>query len=220
MGKRAVQVVIYIASLAAILFVGAGRVDWPMAWVLLGLYVAIIAVTGLFVDRGLAEERARTKLEGESWDLVLGGLSFWAFPVGLLIAALDVGRFGWSPALPMVVQISALTVFAAGNALASWAMVSNRFFSMVVRIQAERGHDVVTGGPYRIVRHPGYTGWMLASLFLPLALASLWAYLPVLVGVVALIARTALEDRTLRQELAGYADYARQVPYRLLPGVW
>jgi protein-S-isoprenylcysteine O-methyltransferase Ste14 len=89
-----------------------------------------------------------------------------------------------------------------------------------VRIQAERGHRVVTGGPYQYVRHPGYVGGILHHLAAPLVLGSPWALIPGALGAAALMARTALEDRTLREELPGYADYAQRVCYRLVPGVW
>jgi protein-S-isoprenylcysteine O-methyltransferase Ste14 len=99
-------------------------------------------------------------------------------------------------------------------------MVSNRFFSAVVRIQSDRGQHVVTTGPYRFVRHPGYVGALLATVAAPLVLDALWAMVPTLVVVVAVVVRTALEDATLRDELAGYAEYGERTRYRLLPGVW
>jgi protein-S-isoprenylcysteine O-methyltransferase Ste14 len=99
-------------------------------------------------------------------------------------------------------------------------MLANRFFSAVVRIQTDRGHVVVSDGPYRVMRHPGYAGGMLSYLASPLLLSSLWMFIPAVLTVAAMVARTALEDRTLRAELPGYADYARRVRYRLLPGLW
>jgi protein-S-isoprenylcysteine O-methyltransferase Ste14 len=119
----------------------------------------------------------------------------------------------------------AVQVVAAGfvllvSALSVWAMASNRFFSGTVRIQADRGHTVVDGGPYGFVRHPGYLAWCISAPAIPLMLGSLWALIPSLLGMCALVLRTSLEDRTLRKELPGYEDYARRVRYRLLPGVW
>jgi protein-S-isoprenylcysteine O-methyltransferase Ste14 len=95
-----------------------------------------------------------------------------------------------------------------------------RTFSQVVRIQAERGHSVATGGPYRWVRHPGYAGMILFELTVPILLASWWAWIPSVLNATLFVVRTALEDRTLQGELEGYRDYTRQVRYRLLPGVW
>ena len=99
-------------------------------------------------------------------------------------------------------------------------MHSNAYFSTVVRIQSERGHAVCRGGPYRFVRHPGYVGMTFQSLGMPFLLGSLWSLLPALVMIVAMAIRTALEDRMLHAELPGYQEYAREVRYRLVPGLW
>jgi protein-S-isoprenylcysteine O-methyltransferase Ste14 len=99
-------------------------------------------------------------------------------------------------------------------------LIENRFFSGMVRIQAERGHQVVSSGPYRWMRHPGYAGALVTYLATPVFLDSLWAFLPVVFLAVVLVVRTKLEDKTLRDQLEGYRDYARKVRYRLLPGVW
>jgi protein-S-isoprenylcysteine O-methyltransferase Ste14 len=99
-------------------------------------------------------------------------------------------------------------------------MASNRFFSSVVRIQTDRGHTVATGGPYRFVRHPGYVGMMVSALGTTILLGSLWAFIPATLLIGLIIFRTALEDRTLQNELEGYKEYAARVRYRLLPGVW
>ena len=99
-------------------------------------------------------------------------------------------------------------------------MAANRFFSGTVRIQEEREHRVVTRGPYHYVRHPGYAGAILFDLGTPPALGALWAFIPALLTVIFVFVRTALEDRTLNEELAGYQEYTQQVRYRLLPGVW
>jgi protein-S-isoprenylcysteine O-methyltransferase Ste14 len=103
---------------------------------------------------------------------------------------------------------------------AGWALSSNAFFVATVRIQADRGQTVVSGGPYRYVRHPGYLGSILLHLGVPFLLGSLWALIPGFVAVLVMVVRTALEDRTLRAELSGYEEYAERVRYRLLPGVW
>jgi protein-S-isoprenylcysteine O-methyltransferase Ste14 len=104
--------------------------------------------------------------------------------------------------------------------LMTWAMAVNNYFSLVVRIQKDRGHTVVTGGPYHYVRHPGYVGGILFQLGTPLLLGSMWALIPAGLTVLLLVVRTALEDRTLLKELEGYQEYAQQTHYRLLPGLW
>jgi protein-S-isoprenylcysteine O-methyltransferase Ste14 len=118
------------------------------------------------------------------------------------------------------VKILALIILLAGYALGSYALIENRFFSGMVRIQADRGQQVVSSGPYRWVRHPGYAGALWSYLAMPLFLDSAWAYLPVVFLTIVLVIRTALEDRTLQDELQGYRDYTKRVRYRLLPGVW
>jgi protein-S-isoprenylcysteine O-methyltransferase Ste14 len=99
-------------------------------------------------------------------------------------------------------------------------MASNEFFSGLVRIQADRGHTVITSGPYRFVRHPGYVGAIVFDLAVSLFLGSLYAFVPAGLTVLAIIVRTALEDATLQTELDGYRDYAQRVRCRLLPGIW
>ena len=104
--------------------------------------------------------------------------------------------------------------------LVTWAMVSNRFFSTMVRLQTDRGHQVATGGPYRFVRHPGYVGFIVSTIAVPLILGSLYGLILSAASVILMIIRTALEDKTLQTELGGYAEYAKQVRYRLIPHVW
>lgn len=109
---------------------------------------------------------------------------------------------------------------ALGMSLFSWSMATNAYFSAMVRIQADRGHQVVSSGPYRFVRHPGYTGVIIFSLATPPMLDALWAFIPAVVLVITMIIRTRLEDRTLNAELEGYPEYAGCVRYRLVPGIW
>jgi len=113
-----------------------------------------------------------------------------------------------------------LALILAGYVLASYALIENAYFSGTVRIQEERGHKVVSSGPYAWVRHPGYLGSLLASLGIPLLLDSVWAFIPAIIIGVFFIIRTSLEDHFLQENLAGYREYAQKVRYRLLPGVW
>jgi protein-S-isoprenylcysteine O-methyltransferase Ste14 len=136
-----------------------------------------------------------------------------------ILAGLDV-RYGWTAQMPLTIQVIALVVSALGYALGTWAMVTNAYFSMIVRIQEDRDHAVVSDGPYRYVRHPGYTGTTTFELATPIMLGSLWALLPGVLAAALTVVRTALEDRTLQEELDGYRDYAQRVRYRLLPSIW
>jgi len=222
--KRAVQIGFQFLLVAAILFLSSGRLDWWFAWVYLGLFVLGVSVNSFVILRTnpeLIAERARQFTpETKEWDRILGTLwGVMSAIVALLVAGLD-KRFGWSPQMPLAAQLAAMLVHMLGSAFSSWALVCNAFFAGTVYVQTERGHAVVSSGPYRLVRHPGYAGWMLSDLAVPLMLGSLWALLPKIIAVSALLARTALEDRTLREELPGYEEYTQRVRYRLVPGIW
>jgi protein-S-isoprenylcysteine O-methyltransferase Ste14 len=151
----------------------------------------------------------------------LAALSFLFFyPITLLIAELDTGRMGWTKPYPIVFQCIALILYTLGNIIGSWALLSNRYFSTFVRLQRERGHEVVTQGPYRFIRHPGYAGTILAAIALPIGLGSVWALIPATTGVCGFILRTKFEDEFLLRELSGYNQYTSVVRYRQIPGVW
>jgi protein-S-isoprenylcysteine O-methyltransferase Ste14 len=221
--RRMMQIVLSIVIQATILFVTSGRLDWGMVWVYIGVsvgFVAVNAATLLLRDPELIAERAQMKKDAKSWDKVLATLIVAVIPlISLSVAGLD-HRFGWSPAFALTLRILATGGMILGSGIWIWAMASNKFFSGLVRIQEERGHAVQTSGPYRIVRHPGYVGLVLLTLAPPVMFGSLWALIPAGISTIGILVRTALEDRTLRNELHGYANYTKQVRYRLLPGIW
>lgn len=220
--KRSIQVLGILLLLAVILFLAAGRMNWGMAWVYIALYVINVAINAFVLlpqNPELIAERADTKVDSKMWDKILSLFIGAAMLASLIVAGLQV-RFGWSPPLPLVAQLIALLLTVVGQALFSWAMLSNPFFSRTVRIQTDRGQTVITTGPYHYVRHPGYTGMILSALTTPLMLGSIWGFMPGILTALLYVVRTALEDRTLQNELAGYGDYVQQVRYRLLPGVW
>jgi protein-S-isoprenylcysteine O-methyltransferase Ste14 len=207
-----------LAVLAAALFGSAGRWDLPFFWGWLGLWAVFLPVAALLMDPGLRQERRRPGPGGK--DRWFRRLLLPPAVALLVVAGLDAGRFGWSGSFSPWVQAAGLAACGAALALPFWAMMTNRFFSPVVRIQEERGHHVITGGPYRFVRHPGYAGLIAFNLACAVALGSWWVLLPAAVYAGMVVRRTALEDRFLHAELKGYADYAARVRYRLLPGVW
>lgn len=200
------------------------RWDWWEAWV-----YALVNILGFIISRvlagrrnpGLLAERARfgQQDDAKEWDKVLSPLVGFGGGLITLVAGLD-ARFGGSADFSLSVKIAAIAVLLAGFAIGSYALIENRFFSGVVRIQSERGHHVISSGPYGWVRHPGYTGALLSYLSTSFLLDSWWTFLPVVFLTIALVIRTQLEDRTLQAELEGYAEYAGQVRFRLLPGVW
>lgn len=209
----------FLGVLIALLFGSAGRWDLPFFWAYIGVNVLLGVVGSVTVDPGLQQERwhpaARNR---EFWLMVFGGGPLYLGQ--FVVAGLDAGRFHWSHGIGVPVQLAATLVFAAGWSLVTWAVIVNRFFSPVVRIQEERGHRLVTSGPYRFVRHPGYIGAVLAFLSGPLLLGSWWALVPAAALCVAVLLRTIAEDRLLRAEFSGYAGYAARVRFRLIPGIW
>jgi protein-S-isoprenylcysteine O-methyltransferase Ste14 len=220
--RRLLQLLVFILIQAAILFGASGRLNWRAAWAYLAIYLGMIAVNAVVLlphDPELIAERGRFKEGAKDWDKVISVL----YAVGglgiLAVAGLDV-RLGWLPQIARALQWAGVGILMVSWGLSSWAMASNRFFSSVVRIQKDRGHTVVTSGPYRFVRHPGYVGGILSALGTALLLGSWWALVPAGLLVCVIVVRTALEDRTLQAELEGYKDYAGRVRYRLLPGVW
>jgi protein-S-isoprenylcysteine O-methyltransferase Ste14 len=208
-----------VVFLAVTLFIPAGRLDWAMGWALVGLMLLWVVATGLVSAPELLAERAERRKGTKTWDMVILGLAGLGAIARPIVAGLDL-RFGWTPHVPLTLQIAALVVAALGYALGVWSMARNEFFSKVVRIQSDRGHTVATGGPYQYLRHPGYFGAILFELATPIMLGSWWALVPGGFSALFFTVRTALEDKTLHQELPGYPEYAQQTRYRLLPGVW
>ncbi len=204
------------------LFWPARRLDWWAAWAALAVMAAWIVATAVVIFRfnpGLLAERLGPRKGARSWDLTIMSIVGLLQLARYIVAGLD-QRYGWTGDFPWAAQGVALVLCGLSYALVVWATASNAFFSQIMRIQSERGHTVATGGPYRCVRHPAYVGAILYELAVPVLLASWWAGIPSGVNALLLILRTALEDRTLQAELSGYAEYARQVRYRLLPGIW
>ena len=172
--------------------------------------------TGRLHDYG---DRAREAQAGQDWDRRLLGAFFLINVVAFLTAGLDSGRFGWSGHVPVGVTVAGAVLMLSGQVLFAVAKRENAFFSSTVRIQTERGHRVCDTGLYRIVRHPGYLGMLISQLAFPLVMNSYWAFVPAAIGVAVLVARTALEDRFLIEELPGYEDYTHRTRWKLLPGL-
>ncbi len=203
----------------------SGDFRWFEAWVLVVLTVAVSVASRLIAARknpDIIQERASfTDAEGiKTWDKrIVPFIAFYIPAVIYVVFGLD-HRFGWSMPVSGIIKGIGFITFIAGFLLSTWAMVENRFFSSVVRIQKERGQVVCDSGPYQWVRHPGYLGGLISWLSMPLFMGSLWGYIPVLLIVIVYIIRTRLEDQTLQAELPGYQEFAQRTRYRLLPGVW
>lgn len=204
------------------LFWSAGRVDWWPGWAALAvmlLWTVATAVVILRFNPALLAERLGPRKGAKTWDAAIMSILGLAQLIRYIVAGLD-QRYDWTGGFPLAVQLVGLAVSALGYVPVVWATASNAYFSQIVRIQSDRGQYVVTGGPYRYVRHPAYIGAIIYELAIPFLLASWWALIPSLLTTVLLILRTVLEDRVLMTELNGYTDYSRQVRNRLIPGVW
>lgn len=218
------QVLIFVVVIPFLPLLISQRWDWWEAWVYAIVYVGGFALSRLLAARrhpDLLRERARfTQHEdAKSWDKFLAPLVGLGGGLIPLVAGLE-ALFAWSPTYSLGVKIVSLVVLLAGYALGTYALMENRFFSGMVRIQTERDHRVVSSGPYAWVRHPGYAGALLAYWATPFFLDSQWAFLPVILISIVLVVRTGLEDQTLQDQLDGYQEYARRVRYRLVPGIW
>lgn len=216
--RRTRQVSITLTITAFVLFASAWSVDWIYAWLYMAAYLLIVLAAALTLPHEVIAERGSRKENTESWDKPLRLLLLFTTFFMYTTAGLDF-RFRWSD-VSAGLHVLGIVIFLLGNALNVWAMNANSFFSTDVRIQSDRGQKVCTGGPYGIVRHPGYLGMILFNLATPLFLGSLWALIPAAAIAAAFIVRTGMEDRTLQKKLAGYASYAAKTRYRLFPGLW
>lgn len=219
---RAMQILIMFLVMGLELFLGSGKLGWVWAWIFLGIGLISVSVNAFFMLHTSPETVAERGKPGEikTWDRWIGGgwLISQYFLVPLL-SALDF-RYGWTGTIALLWHLIGAIGYALSLGLTSWAMISNTFFSTAVRIQADRGQQVCKSGPYHFVRHPGYVGFFFQSLCVPLLLGSLWSLLFTIPIAVLMVIRTTLEDRMLQEQLPGYKEYAREVKYRLLPGVW
>jgi len=211
------QSVGFCALIGLLLFGCAGRLDIAPFWEYLFVCSVGFIAAASILDPDLFQERVRPggqPLKLRYYALLLPLIAHWC------IAGFDVGRFHWSDSIPLALQLVALAIFAAALALMIWAMRVNRFFSSIIRLQEDRGHHLVTDGPYGWVRHPGYTAGFVLCLTSGMALGS---WVSVLVGLACmplLLRRTLAEDSFLKSNLEGYSDYAGAVRYRLVPGIW
>jgi len=220
--KRIATVVLATAASGAILFASAGRMDWVRGWIYLAAHLGCVLAAGIYLlatNPELLNERGRRHANTKPFDKVFAALYVPLLIALPLVAGLDAVRLGWSSMSTDALYVG-LLLLLSGEALIVWSMAVNPFLETTVRIQSDRGHRVVSSGPYMWVRHPMYVGLILQNLAVPLVLGSQWAYIPAGLIVLLFIVRAELEDRTLRQELGGYEQYAETTRYLLLPGVW
>jgi protein-S-isoprenylcysteine O-methyltransferase Ste14 len=221
---RWIQSFIFLGIFAAVIFVPAGRIDWLAGWTLLGGFIITVGALAVWMRKRdpalMAERQSAAKAENtKRWDQAIMTVYSVLLLIMLVTASADAGRIGWSQ-VPLTARVIGWMGLGAALVIIWRVMAENTYLSERVRIQEERDHHVVTTGPYQYIRHPMYVGIIIAMLSMPLALGSWWALLPASLIMIVFIIRTVLEDRTLMDELPGYKEYARQVPYKLLPGIW
>ncbi len=212
-------------SIAKLVFVApwlwaAGQWDWFWPWLYTAMFVVFDAIVALICDPGLLAERAKPAAGAKSWDRPYVMLAAVLLPLlAGVVAGLDL-RFAWAPDVPVMAQWIATALVAVGFAIIAWSMRVNSYFSAIVRIQSERGHRVMEGGPYKFVRHPGYVGAILFTVAMPVMFGSLWGLIPAIAAAVVYVLRTKREDDTLQAELEGYRAFTQKTRYRLFPGLW
>lgn len=223
--KTAVKRLIFITMIIGIcLFGSAGTTAWLHGWIFMVSYVLVLmTLTGLVFSASpeLVEERMSAASKAKSWDKVIVPILAMVLPLlSVVLAGLD-RRFGWTQqSIGMVTLFIVIIVMIGGCALTVWAMHVNRFFSSHVRIQSDRGHYVISNGPYQWIRHPGYTGSIIYNIAVPVLLGSFPALGVGVAFALLMSIRTALEDSTLQAELPGYQEYVAKVRWRLIPYIW
>lgn len=217
------QNTILTAAMGALLFASAGTLHWPAAWVFLLTSVLLGPLCGWWlyrVDPALLAERLRPVLQKDqpAADKVFMAVFIMAVLLWLVAMGLDRRHLASDALVPL--QVLGLVLYLTSTRFTMWVFRANSFAVPVVKLQAERAQRVISTGPYAHVRHPMYSGMILFFAGVPLLLGSWWglAMTPLLLALLAV--RILVEERTLREGLPGYADYAARVRYRLLPGVW
>ena len=217
------QMIAALFIFGALLFLTAGRLDWLSGWTYLGLnFITQLLSAIVLIPRqaNMLAERSQVREGTKSWDRFFTPAIIIAGTLAVLITAGLDERFGWSAPIGTGLWISGLVLAFSSQMFVLWAMAINPFFATTVRIQKDRGHKVISDGPYAFVRHPGYLGSIIYNLFIPLILDSTWTIIPAVLTIALIIARTSLEDRTLQAELPGYREYTEVVRFRLIPGIW
>jgi protein-S-isoprenylcysteine O-methyltransferase Ste14 len=198
----------------------AGQWDWFWPWLATAMFVVFDVIVAMICDPGLLAERTKPPAGAKQWDRPYVILAAVVFPIFAgVIAGLDL-RFGWAPDVSVMLQWFATVPVAVGFAIVAWSMRANSYFSAIVRIQSERGHRVMDGGPYKFVRHPGYVGAIMFTVAMPVMFGSLWGLIPAIAAAVVYVLRTKREDDTLQAELDGYREFTQKTRYRLFPGLW
>ncbi|HEY2401505.1 MAG TPA: isoprenylcysteine carboxylmethyltransferase family protein [Steroidobacteraceae bacterium] len=222
--RLVIQTLVWFGLMGLLLFLPAGTWNWPSAWVYLAEMVSLSLVVGLLLakhDPGVLKERLASPVQKTqpTADKILLVIILVVIFGSMAFMALDAVRFGWSD-MPVWVQALGALILLVSVLFNYRTLRENSFAAPVVKIQQERGHTVISTGPYAYVRHPFYVGGILFFLGTPLLLGSWWGLLATLLLVILLAVRIQIEERTLRTGLPGYQEYTQQVRYRLIPYLW
>jgi protein-S-isoprenylcysteine O-methyltransferase Ste14 len=220
--RDVLRILLVITISGGLLFISAGRISWISAWLVLLLfliYLVLVMIWGIRNSPELLMERGKIEGNVKSWDKIINALYTLSLIFMLVITGFDSQRYGWT-SMPIGIQVLGFVVMICSGWLIWRTMSENAYASRWARIQDDRGHKVVTTGPYSYVRHPMYMGVIILVFSSSLALGSLWGFVPSgLIGFLYII-RTLLEDQMLKEELDGYQEYAIEVRYRLIPRIW
>jgi len=220
--KNILRFVGFLVLLGILIFLPAGTLAYWQGWVFVaafGFAIVVFMLYGMLRDPNMLKERSQKAKNVKHWDTVILNIYTVFLVIMVVLAPLDGGRFHWSH-VPLWVNLLGLGLMISSFALLLWVTVTNTYLSRYVRIQDDRGHQVVTSGPYRFVRHPMYASNILFFPSIPLLLGSWWALIPAIIIMGLFTLRTYLEDKTLHAELPGYKDYAQKTRYRMIPGIW
>ncbi len=216
--------VFVFAFSAAVMFLSAGRLDWREAVFFWIAYFFISVASGLYlikIDSSLMRERldAVRQKNVKTWDRWILAVNMVLTLALFVLIGLDAGRYHWS-LVPLPVRIIGGSFMLLSFALTLWASRTNTFMSSLVRIQSERSHQVISSGPYAIVRHPMYAAMGMLDIGMPLLLNSWFGLMVSFLMIAVVFLRIILEERTLFSELPGYSEYCGRVRFRLIPGIW
>jgi protein-S-isoprenylcysteine O-methyltransferase Ste14 len=220
--KNIIRFAGFLVLLGIFIFVPAGTFAYRQGWVFLAVFgfaLAFFMLYGMLRDPNMLKERSQKAKNVKHWDTVILNIYTVFLVIIVVLAPLDGGRFHWSH-VSVWVNMLGLGLMIPSFALLMWVTVTNTYLSRYVRIQDDRGHQVVTAGPYHFVRHPMYASNILFFPSIPLLLGSWWALIPAIIIMGLFTLRTYLEDKTLQAELPGYKEYAHKTRYRMVPGIW
>lgn len=224
--KLWLSMIVRMALFAVALMWPAGTITWWEAWAVVALWTIFSVVMTIYLSRydpALLAERMKLlpiQKDQKAWDKLMMLLFTIAGIALYIVPGFDVIRYQWTEPLPVQLEIIAMLIHLPCFWFLWWIMRENTYLSQVVKIDNERGHQVISSGPYAIVRHPMYSVIIVLLFALPVALGSRFSLILSLILTLLMIVRTYFEDQTLHEELQGYPQYARETTYRLMPGVW